>query len=176
MKDRIKSIRHTLGLTQQKFADRLGVKGNTISQYESGRNAPVDSVISLICREFNVNEDWLRTGKGDMFAPESAIDLGEYAKRHGMTRLETEILKAYLELAPDVRESLLQHFKERLTQHPTQKRTEPDTSGQERTAPTYEAEDLERQADEFAALAREQYLREKKKELQAQSASGSDAG
>lgn len=74
MNHRIKLLRNTLDLTQQKFADRLGIKGNTISQYESGRNAPVDAVISLICREFNVNETWLRTGEGEMFrnTPESS--------------------------------------------------------------------------------------------------------
>lgn len=67
MKDRIKKIRKELDLTQQKFADRIGVKQNTVAQYEMGRNVPIDSVISLICREFNVNEEWLRNGTGDMF-------------------------------------------------------------------------------------------------------------
>lgn len=67
MKERIKKLRKALGLTQQKFADALGIKQNTIAQYESGRNAPIDAVISLICREFGVNEEWLRTGEGDMF-------------------------------------------------------------------------------------------------------------
>ena len=69
MKDRIKKIRKEFDLTQQKFADRIGVKQNTVAQYEMGRNTPIDTVISLICREFNVNEDWLRNGNGDMFLP-----------------------------------------------------------------------------------------------------------
>lgn len=67
MEERIKELRKALGLTQQKFADSLGVKRNTIAQYESGRNAPIDAVLSLICREFGVNETWLRTGEGEMF-------------------------------------------------------------------------------------------------------------
>ncbi|MDU2211637.1 MAG: helix-turn-helix transcriptional regulator [Eubacterium sp.] len=67
MKDRIKKIRKELDLTQQEFADRIGVKRGGIANYEIGRNEPTDSVISLICREFNVNEDWLRTGEGEMF-------------------------------------------------------------------------------------------------------------
>lgn len=67
MKDRIKKIRKELDLTQQEFADRIGVKRGGIANYEIGRNEPTDSVISLICREFNVNEDWLRTGQGEMF-------------------------------------------------------------------------------------------------------------
>lgn len=67
MKDRIKKIRKELDLTQQKFAKKIGVKQNTVAQYEMGRNVPIDSVISLICREFNVNEHWLRDGTGEMF-------------------------------------------------------------------------------------------------------------
>ena len=58
-------------MTQQKFGERIGVKGNTVAQYEMGRNEPIDSVFSLICREFNVNEEWLRTGEGEMFNPVS---------------------------------------------------------------------------------------------------------
>lgn len=66
MKDRIKKIRKELDLTQQKFADKLGVKRNTVGQWECGINAVTDQVITSICREFNVNEDWLRTGQGEM--------------------------------------------------------------------------------------------------------------
>ncbi|MBE5055258.1 helix-turn-helix transcriptional regulator [Pseudoflavonifractor sp. DSM 107456] len=71
MDNRIKELRKELGLTQQEFSDRIGVKRNTIAQYESGRNAPIDAVVCLICREFNVNEEWLRTGNGEMFMPKS---------------------------------------------------------------------------------------------------------
>lgn len=67
MNERLKKLRKTLDLTQQKFADKIGVKQNTIAQYEMGRNTPIDSIVSLICREFNVNEKWLRYGEGDMF-------------------------------------------------------------------------------------------------------------
>lgn len=67
MKDRIKKIRKELDLTQQKFADRLGVKRNTVGQWECGINAITDQVITSVCREFNVNEHWLRDGTGEMF-------------------------------------------------------------------------------------------------------------
>lgn len=65
--ERIKKLRKHLDLTQQKFGERLGIKGNTVAQYELGRNEPIDAVLSLICREFSVNENWLRTGEGEMF-------------------------------------------------------------------------------------------------------------
>lgn len=66
MHERIKELRKALGLTQQKFADKIGVRQNTVAQYEMGRNVPIDSVINLICKEWNVSEEWLREGTGEM--------------------------------------------------------------------------------------------------------------
>lgn len=71
MNERIKELRKTLGFTQQEFADKIGVKRNTVATYEMGRSVPSDSAISLICREFNVREAWLRTGEGEMFKSKS---------------------------------------------------------------------------------------------------------
>lgn len=67
MNKRLRLLRKTLDLTQQEFADKIGMKRNTIANYETNRNEPSNSVISLICREFNVSETWLRTGEGEMF-------------------------------------------------------------------------------------------------------------
>lgn len=67
MKDRIKSVRKALKLTQQKFADKIGIKRNTVGLYEIGQSGVSDTVIKSICREFNVDETWLRTGEGEMF-------------------------------------------------------------------------------------------------------------
>ena len=74
MNERIKELRKSLGLTQEKFAERLKMKRNTIANYEIGRNDPIPAVVTLICKEFNVNEDWLRNGTGEMFieVPEEA--------------------------------------------------------------------------------------------------------
>ena len=69
MNERIKKLRKTLDLTQQEFADRLGVKRNTVGQWECGINNVTDATIVFLCKEFNVNEEWLRTGEGDMFLP-----------------------------------------------------------------------------------------------------------
>ena len=64
MNERLKALRKRLGYTQQEIADRLGIKRNTFANYEIGRNKPIDAVITLICKEFGVNEVWLRTGEG----------------------------------------------------------------------------------------------------------------
>lgn len=63
---RTKELRKALGLTQQEFADRLGIKRATVSKYDIDATDPSDAVISLICREFNVREAWLRDGTGEM--------------------------------------------------------------------------------------------------------------
>lgn len=67
MNNRIKEIRKALNLTQSEFGAKVGVKGNTIGNYEIGLRTPSDAVIFSICREFNVNEEWLRNGTGEMF-------------------------------------------------------------------------------------------------------------
>ena len=67
MNERLKKLRKELDMTQQEFADSIGIKRSTMATYEAGRNIPIDAVVSLICREFNVNEKWLRTGEGEMF-------------------------------------------------------------------------------------------------------------
>ena len=69
MKDRIKQVRKSENLTQTLFGEKIGVKGNSVTNYETGLRTPTDAVIKSICREFNVNEKWLRTGNGDMFLP-----------------------------------------------------------------------------------------------------------
>ena len=71
---RLKKLRKALDLTQQEFANRIGVKRNTIATYEIGRNTPLDAVIASICREFSVLEAWLRTGEGEMFVKQTEDD------------------------------------------------------------------------------------------------------
>jgi len=69
--ERLKKLRKKLDLTQREFAEKLHIKQNTVATYEMGRIIPSDSVIAGICREFNVNEEWLRTGTGEMFIEET---------------------------------------------------------------------------------------------------------
>ena len=61
---RIRMIRKSLGLTQTAFGEKIGVKGNTVTNYENGLRTPSDAVIFSICRECGINEEWLRSGKG----------------------------------------------------------------------------------------------------------------
>lgn len=92
--DRIREVRKVEGLTQQKFADRLGLKQSTVATYETGRNVPIDPVITSICREFQINESWLRTGIGDMKA--------ETTQQEKLARFFGDVLAT----APDDRSAL----------------------------------------------------------------------
>lgn len=71
MKERLKKLRKSLDMTQQDFANKIGIKRNSYANYETGRNTPIDAIILSICREFNVNEHWLRDGTGEMFIERS---------------------------------------------------------------------------------------------------------
>ena len=93
--ERVKEVRKALRLTQEKFGERIGVKKNTISQIESGINGITDQLRLAVCREFNVNEDWLRTGEGSMFV--------EPDKDEEITRFMGDILSGH----PDFRRRLI---------------------------------------------------------------------
>lgn len=108
MKERLKRIRKELDLTQQAFADRLGISRNNIAGYETGKSEPGDAVVSLICREFNVNEEWLRNGNGEMLIElseeEEIADLAyELLDPKGDTfyLAVLELIHTYKELTPD---------------------------------------------------------------------------
>ncbi len=75
MNERLYEVRKRSGLTQEKFAEKLGFTRNYISLIERGDRIPSDRTISDICREFGVNEEWLRTGKGEMYEPKSRNQL-----------------------------------------------------------------------------------------------------
>lgn len=64
MNERIKKLRLALNLNQTEFGLRIGVKQTTVAGYENGSRAPIDAIITSICREFGVSEEWLRTGAG----------------------------------------------------------------------------------------------------------------
>lgn len=67
--ERVKAVRtsNKIDLTLEKFGERIGLKKSSLSQIENGINSLTEQNIKIICKEFNVNEEWLRTGTGEMF-------------------------------------------------------------------------------------------------------------
>lgn len=101
MNERIKELRQYFSLTQQKFADRLNMSRNFIAQIEIGSKVPSDRTIKDICKEFNADEEWLRTGKGDMLKNEDK-DFGAICAEIGANdeNAKNALLK-YAELTPE---------------------------------------------------------------------------
>lgn len=101
MKERIKQLRKKLGLTQQEFGEKIGVKANTVGNYEVGLRTPSDAVIKSICREFNASATWLREGTGEMLNEVEADDeLNLILESVGATDPTiVRILKAYWHLS-----------------------------------------------------------------------------
>ncbi len=112
MHERIRKLRRELDLTQEKFAERIGIKRNTIATYESGRNEPVDSVVALICREFHVNEEWLRNGTGEMFAQDSEDELQALTEKYSLSPADRVLIEKYVSLKADTRNAILEFMKD----------------------------------------------------------------
>lgn len=111
MNERIKKLRKDLDLTQQEFADRISIKRGAVANYEIGRNIPSDSVINLICREFNVNETWLRTGTGEMFNPSPRSALDALAAEYHLDQTAYVVVEKFLNLKPEYQQGVIEYFK-----------------------------------------------------------------
>jgi len=113
LKDRIKEIRKLspYGKTQETFSNYLGIPKQNLSSYEIGRRTPSDAVVQLICQKCKINEEWLRTGKGepqkdaDINFGEICADIGEndpmarqiIEKYHSLTQEDKELLWKFIE-------------------------------------------------------------------------------
>lgn len=112
MNKRIKKLRREMDLTQEKFGARIGVKGNTVAQWESGRNDPPDSAIAFICKEFGVNEEWLRDGTGEMFRSSPNTTLDALAAEFHLDRAAYVAIEKFLKLSPELREGMIAYLGE----------------------------------------------------------------
>ena len=105
--ERIKKVRRYLDLTQSEIGSRIGIKPNSISLIESGNRNASEQVILSVCREFNVNEAWLRTGEGPMFAEVSEDkELSQIFSAIAVSddALIKRILRAYWKLSDNEKE------------------------------------------------------------------------
>lgn len=117
---RIIKIAEDNHLNKSEFARRINVTPAYISKLSKQPDSvPSDRTISDICRVFNINEEWLRTGSGSMYLPSNSFDLTQYALDRGCDALELEILKAYFSLPKDIRKAALDHFKKCLSSPPS---------------------------------------------------------
>ena len=104
--ERVKEVRKVLGLTLEKFGQKLGVGKTAISKIEKGENSLTEQMTISICREYKVNYDYLVDGDGDMFEdlPETTLD--ELCLEYDLDDLDRKILNIYLSLSTAARSAL----------------------------------------------------------------------
>lgn len=115
MNERIKALRKALDLSQSAFGDRLGVKQNTVATWESGTRTPSDAIIKSICREFGVDEVWLRHGEGEMFKSRSwkedvSAYMGQLLGDH-RSELEQDIIEFMANTPPEFWDMLIEELR-----------------------------------------------------------------
>ena len=110
MKDRIREVREHFGLSMERFGSRIGIGKASISLLESGKNNPSVQTITLICREFGVNEHWLRTGEGEMFEQTRETVLDKLCAEYDLGAEHRAIVEGFLDLTPQDRDVVLKYF------------------------------------------------------------------
>lgn len=111
--ERVKEVRKALGLTLDKFGEKVGVKKQTVSRIENGVNNVTDQMVLSICREFNVNYDFLMNGEGEMFddLPQTVLD--ELCVQYDLDDLDRTLVEMYIEMPEQVRDYLKQEIRKR---------------------------------------------------------------
>ncbi len=159
MIERLKKIRTALNLTQSEFAEQLRLQRNTISLLETGKRNPSERTIYDICNIFNVSKEYLLNGTEPMFTQTYSDTMEQLKKEFNLDEFSFNLVHEYLKLDPAQREKVRDFF---------YRVVELESDEQEERS-------IQQEADEFGALAREQFIAEKRQESQTLSVKKSDA-
>lgn len=105
--ERLKYIRKTLNLTQTKFAKEIGLSQTSLGMIEVGDRKVQDRHIKTICSLFNVNENWFRTGNGEMFIKVEDSIFKQLSEKYNLNEKDLSFIKHYLNMNPQNRQYLL---------------------------------------------------------------------
>ena len=108
--ERIKQLRKELGMTQAKFGERVGIKQPSLAAIESGENTPSDQTVAFICREFRVNEEWLRTGAGEMFIPSPETVVDKLAEDYRLCPEARAMVAQFITLDPEAQMAVFKYM------------------------------------------------------------------
>ena len=109
--ERVRNIRKSQDLTLEAFGSRLGVGKTAISKIEKGENNLTDQMKKAICREFNVNYDWLVSEEGEMLSNLPRSILEDVCTAYNCDDTDRKLIETYLECAPDIRAAIKQYIK-----------------------------------------------------------------
>lgn len=107
--ERIKALRKEKNLSMEDFGAVIGMGKSAVSRIENGVNGTTDQTIRSICREFGVNEQWLRTGDGEMFEQTRASVLDRLSTEYDLSREQRSVIEAFLDLDPQERDVILKY-------------------------------------------------------------------
>lgn len=110
MNTRVKHIRKLLNLSQEEFASRLGITAAGISRIESGKRNLTEQMLIHICKEFNVNEEWLRYGKGEIFKQFPNTVMKELMQQYQLDELDMRIISEYILLDDNKRRVIKEYI------------------------------------------------------------------
>lgn len=109
--ERVKEVRKSLNMTLEKFGEKLGVTKVAISNIEKGNRNLTEQMVKSICREYNVNYDYLMYDKGDMFDDLPQTILDELCAQYNLDELDRQIVDIYISLPKQLRDSVKEHIK-----------------------------------------------------------------
>lgn len=104
--ERIRKIRTDLELTQQQYADKLGISRDTVNNLERGRMQIKEMYLRLICKTFRVNYFWLTEEKGDPYISVPDILMDDVIEKYGLDDLDKELIEEYVKLKPETRTAI----------------------------------------------------------------------
>ena len=104
--ERVNQLRTALNLTLEKFGERLGVTKTAISYVEKGNRNLTEQMIKAICREFNVNYDWLVYGDGEMFSEPPKTILDELCRAYDLDDIDRKLIQEYIKMNKQSRQVL----------------------------------------------------------------------
>ena len=110
--ERIRDVRKSLKpkTSQSVFAEMLGTSRDTIANYEGGRVVPTDTFIQLLCTKFNVSNEWLRTGEGDMYVDSETSLVDSLTKQMNMSAEQRKLMEIFLTMSDEKRDSVSKAF------------------------------------------------------------------
>lgn len=105
IQDRIKAVREELGLSQEKFGQRMGVSRDVINNLERGKVEPKQLQLNHMCKIYDINQQWLIDGNENvsMFADVSDALINAVSDKYGLSEFETKFLKEFLKLSAEER-------------------------------------------------------------------------
>lgn len=154
--DRIRKVRTTLKLTQKQFGQKLAIAQSYLTNIETGKREVTEKILKLICLQFNVNEEWLRTGNGEMFVENNDSLLAQLAKQYNLDDFSRRFIETYIKLPEQQREIIKDFAYEIVSSKPqtndienTEMETEPYCSSEPHQLTDEEIKEIDAECEEY---------------------------